>query len=102
MKSLKDILLERLVLSKTKSSIAPVVICTEEEILNDELRIEEIDKFNQPFILKYDDSNITREYIYFYLFLNDNIIGIIEYQNYFSWINLIVPLKTLIGGVPKN
>ena len=33
MKTLKDILLERLVLSKTKSSNAPVVICTEEEIL---------------------------------------------------------------------
>jgi hypothetical protein len=94
MKTLKDILLERLVLSKTKSSNAPVVICTEEEILNDELSIEEIDKFNQPFILKYDDSNVTREYTYFHLLLNSNIIGIIEYNNYFSWINLIVPLKT--------
>ena len=93
MKTLKDILLERLVLSKTKSSNAPVVICTEEEILNDELRIEEIDKFNQPFILKHD-SNTKRPYTYFYLFLNDNIIGIIEYNNYFSWLNLIVPLKT--------
>jgi hypothetical protein len=93
MKTLKDILLERLVLSKTKSSIAHAVICTEEEILNDELSIEEIDKFNQPFILKYD-SNVERPYTYFHLFLNDNIIGIIEYNNYFSWINLIVPLKT--------
>ena len=93
MKTLKDILLERLVLSKTKTSIAPVAICTEEEILNGELRIEEIDKFNQPFILKHA-SNIKRPYTYFYLLLNDNIIGIIEYNNYFSWINLIVPLKT--------
>lgn len=93
MKTLKDILLERLVLSKTKSSNAPVAICTEEEILNDELRIEEIDKFNQPFILKHD-ANAKRPYTYFHLFLNDNIIGIIEYNNYFSWINLIVPLKT--------
>jgi hypothetical protein len=93
MKTLKDILLERLVLSKTKSSIAHAVICTEEEILNDELSIEEIDKFNQPFILKYD-SNVERPYTYFHLLLNGNIIGIIEYNNYFSWINLIVPLKT--------
>lgn len=93
MKILKDILLERLVLSKTKSSIAPVVICTEEEILNGELRIEEIDKFNQPFLLKHD-ATTKREYTYFYLLLNDNIIGIIEYNNYFSWLNLIVPLKT--------
>lgn len=93
MKTLKDILLERLVLSKTKSSNAPVAICTEEEILNDELRIEEIDKFNQPFILPYN-SNIKRPYTYFHLFLNDNIIGIIEYNNYFSWLNLIVPFKT--------
>lgn len=93
MKTLKDILLERLVLSKTKSSNAPVVICTEEEILNGELRIEEIDKFNQPFLLKHE-GNIKREYTYFYLLLNDNIIGIIEYNNYFSWLNLIVPLKT--------
>lgn len=107
MKPLKDILLERLILSKTKFSNAPVVICTEDEILNDELRIEEIDEFNQPFILKYDDSNITREYTYFYLFLNDNIIGIIEYQNYFSWLNLIVPLKTYknltgLHNYPRN
>lgn len=93
MKTLKDILLERLILSKTKSSIDPAVICTEEEILNCELRIKEIDKFNQPFLIKHE-SNIKREYTYFYLFLNDNIIGIIEYNNYFSWINLIVPLKT--------
>lgn len=93
MKQLKDILLERLVLSKSKSSNAPVVICSEEDILNDELRIEEIDKFNQPFILKHD-SNIERPFTYFHLFLNDNIIGIIEYNNYFSWLNLIVPLKT--------
>lgn len=93
MKTLKDILLERLVLSKSKSSNAPVVICTEEDILNDELRIEEIDNFNQPFILKHD-SNIERPFTYFHLFLNDNIIGIIEYNNYFSWLNLIVPLKT--------
>jgi hypothetical protein len=93
MKTLKDILLERLVLSKTKSSIAHAVICTEEEILNDELSIEEIDKFNQPFILKHD-SNVKQLFTYFHLLLNGNIIGIIEYNNYFSWINLIVPLKT--------
>lgn len=93
MKTLKDILLERLVLSKTKSSIAHAVICTEEEILNDELCIEEIDKFNQPFILQHD-YNIKRPYTYFHLLLNGNIIGIIEYNNYFSWINLIVPFKT--------
>ena len=77
MKTLKYILLERLVLSKTKSSNAPVAICTEEEILNDELRIEEIDKFNQPFILIHD-ANAKRPYTYFHLFLNDNIIGIID------------------------
>ena len=94
MKTLKDILLERLVLSKTKSSNAPVVICTEEEILNDELRVEEIDKFNQPFILTQLANNTELEYTYFYLFLNDNIIGIIEYNNYYAWLNLIVPLKT--------
>ena len=93
MKTLKDILLERLVLSKTKPSNAPVVICTEEEILNGKLRIEEIDKFNQPFLLKHEGA-IKREYTYFYLFLNDNIIGIIEYNNYYAWLNLIVPLKT--------
>lgn len=93
MKTLKDILLERLVLSKTKSSNAPVVICTEEEILNGKLRIEEIDKFNQPFLLKHE-ATIKREYTYFYLFLNDNIIGIIEYNNYYAWLILIVPLKT--------
>lgn len=93
MKALKDILLERLVLSKTKSSKALVAICTEEEILNGELRIEEIDKFNQPFLLKHE-GNIKREYTYFHLFLNDNIIGIIEYNNYYAWLNLIVPLKT--------
>lgn len=93
MKTLKDILLERLVLSKTKSSIAPVVICTEEEILNGKLRIEEIDKFNQPFLLNHE-GNIKRQYTYFYLFLNDNIIGIIEYNNYYAWLNLIVPFKT--------
>jgi hypothetical protein len=94
MKTLKDILLERLVLSKTKSSIEHAVICTEEEILNDELYVEEIDKFNQPFILTQLANNTEREYTYFYLFLNDNIIGIIEYNNYYAWLNLIVPLKT--------
>ena len=94
MKTLKDILLERLVLSKTKHSIESAVICTEEEILNGKLRVEEIDKFNQPFILKHHDSNTERDYTYFYLFLNDNIIGIIEYNNYYTWLNLIVPLKT--------
>lgn len=94
MKTLKDILLERLVLSKTKSSNAPVVICTEEEFLNGKLHIEEIDKFNQPFILTQLANNTEREYTYFYLFLNDNIIGIIEYNNYYAWLNLIVPLKT--------
>ena len=93
MKTLKDILLERLVLSKTKSSNAPVAICTEEEFLNCKLHIEEIDKFNQPFLLKHD-ATTKREYTYFHLFLNDSIIGIIEYNNYYAWLNLIVPLKT--------
>lgn len=93
MKTLKDILLERLILSKNKTSNVQVVICTEEEILNGELRIEEINKFNQPFLLKHK-SNVKLEYTYFYLFLNGNIIGIIEYNNYFSWLNLIVPFKT--------
>jgi hypothetical protein len=94
MKTLKDILLEKISISRNKLPLAPnIICCTEEEILNGELRIEEIDKFNQPFLLKHE-GNIKREYTYFYLLLNDNIIGIIEYNNYYCWLNLIVPLKT--------
>ena len=65
-------------------------ISTKLEILNDELRIEEIGEFNQPFILQHD-SNVKREYTYFYLFLKSK--GLLE--NEIGAICALTPIITL-------